>query len=133
MLLLRILRSLSWRVSSFNETELRETSACEAMLQAAKCGIVEFVTVMSRHLMWTADKNKRGVFAHVILNRHKMLFKLLLKEAGAQMSRISPLQDAFGNNMLHQVAEFGPSSDIDPRFGAALQMQSEIQWFKVIH
>jgi len=32
---------------------------------------------------------------------------------------------------LHLAAHLGPSSDRNSRYGAALQMQREIQWFKV--
>jgi len=39
--------------------------------------------------------------------------------------------DMFGNNLLHLAAHLGPLSDLNLRPGAALQMQREIQWFKV--
>jgi len=42
-------------------------------------------------------------------------------------------KDTFGNNLLHLAAHLGPSSDRDGKSGAALQMQREIQWFKVNH
>ncbi|CAN6571571.1 unnamed protein product [Malus baccata var. baccata] len=41
-------------------------------------------------------------------------------------------KDHFGNNMLHTVACISSLSKIDHTQGAALQMQRELQWFKVI-
>ena len=52
-------------------------------------------------------------------------------KAENQNTTITAQQDVFGNNILHQAAELGPFSDLDRRFGAVLQMQREIRWFKV--
>ena len=37
-----------------------------------------------------------------------------------------------GNNLLHEAGMSAPSTSLDHIAGAALQMQRELQWFKVI-
>ena len=39
--------------------------------------------------------------------------------------------DNSGNNMLHMAGFLAPSSQLSRIPGAALQMQRELQWFKV--
>ena len=87
----------------------------------------------NHNLIWALDDKKRNVFGHAILNRQEGVVKLLLEEAGEQMRMSTIREDVFGNNMLHQAAKSGPCSNHDYKFGAALQMQKEIQWFQVIH
>ncbi|XP_040874291.1 uncharacterized protein [Glycine max] len=133
-LVLEILNCLCQRISEYKESQLREASAYDAMLQAAKLGIIEFIDEMRKttpDLLWAIDKNKRGIFAHAILNRRKDVFRLLNRVNGRkEIIRCSA--DVFGNTLLHLAGYLGPSSDLDRRSGAALQMQRELQWFKVV-
>lgn len=64
-LVLEILSCLYQRIQEFTESELEEASAYDAMLQAAKNGITEFIGAMRKanpDLLWAIDKNKRGIF-----------------------------------------------------------------------
>jgi hypothetical protein len=133
---LEILSCLHQRIQEFKESELREASAYDAMLQAAKHGIIEFIDAMRKgnpDLLWAIDKNKRGVFSHAILNRRKAVFELIHDATVNGRKEIVKCRvDAFGNSMLHLAGYLGPSSDLDRRSGPAMQMQREILWFKVI-
>jgi hypothetical protein len=59
------------------------------------------------------------------------VFQVLYCLNGSQKEVIRYRIDTFGNNLLHMAAQLGTSSDRYSRSGAALQMQREIQWFKV--
>ncbi|RHN54759.1 putative ankyrin repeat-containing domain, PGG domain-containing protein [Medicago truncatula] len=135
-LALEILSCLHQRIQEFKESELREASAYDAMLQAAKHGIIEFIDAMRKgnpDLLWAIDKNKRGVFSHAILNRRKAVFELIHDSTVNGRKEIVKCRvDAFGNSMLHLAGYLGPSSDLDRRSGPAMQMQREILWFKAV-
>jgi hypothetical protein len=123
------------RIQKFKESELREASAYDAMLQAAKHGNIEFIDAMRKanpDLLWAIDKNKRGIFSHAILNRQKVVFKLIHDTTVNGRKEIVRCRvDAFGNSLLHLAGNLGPSADLHRRSGPALQMQREILWFKV--
>ncbi|KAG5059097.1 hypothetical protein GLYMA_01G013300v4 [Glycine max] len=133
-LVLKILKCLCERISDYKESQLQEASAYDAMLQAATLGITEYIDAMRKanpDLLWAIDKNKRGIFSHAILNRRKDVFRLINRVNGRK-EIIKCRADAFGNNLLHLAAYLGPSSDLDRRSGAALQLQRELQWFKAV-
>ncbi|XP_057757309.1 uncharacterized protein LOC130976455 [Arachis stenosperma] len=133
-LVLEILKCLSRKMSSLEEPELHECLAYDTILHAAKHGIIEFIDSM-RHanpdLMWAMDKNKRGIFSHAILNRQEKVFQLITKIEGHK-EMIASRKDVFNNNMLHLAAALGPSSYLDSRSNAALQMQRELHWYKAV-
>ncbi|KAK7366999.1 hypothetical protein VNO80_09004 [Phaseolus coccineus] len=134
LVVLEILNCMCDRVSEYEESQLREASAYDAMLQAAKLGIIEFIDKMRKtnpDLLWAIDRNKRGIFSHAILNRRKDVFRLI-NSVNGRKEIIRCSADVFGNTLLHLAAYIGPSSDLDTRSGAALQMQRELQWFKVV-
>ncbi|TKY65538.1 Ankyrin repeat-containing protein [Spatholobus suberectus] len=116
-----------------SEAELHEASAYDAMLQAAKNGITEFIESMkdaNPDLLLAMDESKRGIFAHAIMNRQEEVFKLIYDIESKMI--ITSREDALENNLLHIAAELGPSSYLDCISNAALQMQRELQWFRVI-
>ncbi|WJX61615.1 hypothetical protein P8452_46686 [Trifolium repens] len=135
-LVLEILNCLSQRIQKFEESELREASAYDAMLQAAKHGNIEFIDAMRKanpDLLWAIDKNKRGIFSHAILNRRKVVFQLIHDETVNGRKEIVRCRvDAFGNSLLHLAGNLGPSADLHRRSGPALQMQRELLWFKAV-
>ncbi|KAL4313727.1 hypothetical protein AHAS_Ahas15G0014000 [Arachis hypogaea] len=130
----QILSCLGKKVTDLDGSQLRNASAYDAMLEAAKNGTIEFIELMKKEnsdLLWAVDRNKRGIFSHAILNRKKNVFDLIHDVHGRKEIVLSGT-DKFGNNLLHLAAQLGPSSALADRSGAALQMQSEIQWFKAV-
>ncbi|CAJ2647122.1 unnamed protein product [Trifolium pratense] len=134
-LVLEILNCLYLRIQNFKESELREASAYDAMLQAAKHGNIEFIDSMRKanpDLLWAIDINRRGIFAHAILNRRKRVFQLIhdaTVNGPKEVVRCSV--DASNNSLLHLAGNLGPFSD-HRETGPALQMQREILWFKAV-
>ncbi|AES95682.2 ankyrin repeat protein [Medicago truncatula] len=135
-LVLEILNCLYKKIQEFKESELREASAYDAMLQAAKHGNIEFIDAMRKanpDLLWAIDKNKRGIFSHAILNRRKEVFQLIHDASVNGRKEIVRCRvDEFDNTLLHLAGNLGPSFDLHRRSGPALQMQREILWFKEV-
>ena len=130
---LQILRYYKDIVAKFNSLELREALVYDAMLDAAKHGNVEFINAMweaNHNLLWATDNYGRDIFSYAVLHRKQNVFQLMHTLCG-NMDIIKYRTDEFGNNLLHLAAYLGPFSDLNLRPGAALQMQREIQWFKV--
>ncbi|XP_061343026.1 ankyrin repeat-containing protein ITN1-like [Gastrolobium bilobum] len=129
-----ILLYLYKSIAEFNDSQLQAASAYDAMLDAAKHGIVEFINVMRKanpDLLWAMDSSKRGIISYAILNRKENVFRLILGLNGQKQIH-KYCTDVFGNNLLHLAGHLGPSSVLDRSVGATLQMQREIQWFEAV-
>lgn len=129
---LAILSIVCRRIAQFNDLELRQVSAYEAILYAAQNGIIEFINSMrdaNPNLLLAVDAFNRGIFSYAIMYRKQNVFQLML---GLEVRKETFSIDTFGNNILHLAAQLGPSSGRNSRYGAALQMQREIQWFKAV-
>lgn len=101
---------------------------------AAKLGKVEFLTTLIQSypdLIWKVDENRRTIFHIAILHRYEEIFQLIY-EIGAVKDLIATFKDDHGNNMLHLAGKLAPPHRLNCVSGAALQMQREILWFKVI-
>jgi len=82
---------------------------------------------MTSYGQWTTMEE---TFSYAVLHRKQNVFRLMYILCGNK-DVINYRTDMFGNNLLHLAAQLGPFSDLNLRPGAALQMQREIQWFKV--
>ncbi|KAH9750714.1 ANK REP REGION domain-containing protein [Citrus sinensis] len=100
-----------------------------ALFTAARLGIHEFVNEFIMAYNRTANvlnEDGRNVFDVAVLHCREKVFNLI--------HRVNFTTDLFstegnsGNNILHLAAKLVPSSEVA---GAALQMQRELQWFKV--
>ncbi|XP_020216100.1 uncharacterized protein LOC109799869 isoform X2 [Cajanus cajan] len=130
----QILSYMQILVKKLNNSQLQRAFVYDAMLDAAKHGIVEFIESMAKadhDLLWSTDNYKRGIFSYAILHRKQIVFQLIYNLNGRK-DIIKYRIDVFGNNLLHLAAHLGPSSDVNDRAGAALQMQREFQWFKAV-
>ena len=107
----------------------------EAILNATKEGIFEFVFEMVKEnpeLVWSHDKTSTSIFSVAVQYRQAKIFSLIyghdMKTALATHG--DSLND---NNLLHMAGMSGAAStSLNDIAGAALQMQRELQWFKVI-
>jgi hypothetical protein len=120
-------------IGEFNDSQLKVASAYESMLHGAQHGIIEFINAMREanpELLSAVDSCIRGIFSYAVLHRKQNVFLLMHCVDGRKKKFTSGI-DTFGNNLLHLAAQLGPSYDRDGRSGAALQLQREIQWFKV--
>nr|POE73722.1 ankyrin repeat and kh domain-containing protein mask [Quercus suber] len=105
----------------------------EALFAAAEVGNIEFLVKLIRFdfsLLWEEENDKR-IFHIAVEKRHENIFNLLY-EIGPIKDLIVDKKDVGGNNMLHLVARMVPQEKLNAISGAALQMQRELLWFKVL-
>ena len=105
-----------------------------AILRAIKEGIIEFVSDFVKgdpDIVWCKDENSTSIFSVAVQYRHAKIFSLIY---GLEVKRAltCDYDSSNGNNLLHKAGMLAPSTSINDIPGAALQMQREIQWFKVI-
>lgn len=105
----------------------------QIVIKAVKHGNVKFVTELINYfpdLKWIEDARGRNIFSYAIQHREEKILHGLLQEV-PNKERLTNAQDNFGNNILHLAALLAPSDQLDDISGAALQMQREVQWYKV--
>ncbi|KAG7949101.1 hypothetical protein I3843_13G043800 [Carya illinoinensis] len=80
-------------------------------------------------LYWVRDGKGRNVLMSAVQHRHAEIFGMIygLRETKA---RLLSSRDNVGNNILHVAGTLTEVSPLDHITGAALKMQSEVQWFK---
>lgn len=108
----------------------------EAMVIAAQLGNHEIVEVIVDTLplaVYSVDSPSNGEgFLHVaVRNRSEKVFNLLYQTNNHRYNYSNRL-DYSGNSILHMAAFLAPPYKLNLVSGAALQMQRELQWFKVI-
>lgn len=103
------------------------------IFHAIKNGIFEFVYEIvkeSPELLWCMDGERRStIFSAAVLHRQAKIFSLLYGLDVKNALTYKP--DNQKNNILHMAGMPAPSSLVNRIAGAALQMQSELQWYKV--
>ena len=106
-----------------------------AIVRAIKEGIFEFVFEIVKaepQLVWCHDDESRNIFSVAVQYRRAKIFSLIygLDSKSVLTSCVDSLNN---NNLLHMAGMSAPSTSLDHIAGAALQMQRELQWFKVIY
>jgi len=131
-----VLGYFSQAIVEFNSSQLKEASAYVGMLHGAQHGIIEYINALTHanpDLLLAVDSCYRGIFSYAIMYRKQNVFQLMHGLEGRKEIFRRYRIDTFGNNILHLAAHLGLSSDRTSRSDAALQMQREIQWFKVTY
>jgi len=82
------------------------------------------------HVMISVDDNPRNLFMSSIANRQEKVFSLFYGLEAGRAVFVSVL-DSSRNTMLHLAAKLSPPSQLARISGAALQLQGELQWYKV--
>lgn len=114
-------------------TQLERMEIDKAIHDAIKLGIVEFIVEMLKYnpeFIWRKDKKGRTIFSHAIILCPVKIFNLIYP-LGTKKSIVARRHDIFGNNFLHLAVKLSPPSQLERISGAALQMQRELQWFRV--
>ena len=118
-----------------SNTQQRTTGVVNgAILRATKEGIFEFVFDIVKadpQLVWCDDENSTSIFSFAVQYRHAKIFSLIYG-LDVKSAVTSSSDSSNRNNLLHKAGMSAPSTSINDIPGAALQMQRELQWFKVI-
>lgn len=122
---------------AISETKLRtqqnpDGRIYDAVGRAVQNGIFEIVSEMLKadpRLEWTKDQKSRNIFALAILHRQPKIFNLIFE---LDLKNVYTChRDKDGNNMLHIAGMLADPITLNRISGAALQMQRELQWYKV--
>lgn len=101
---------------------------------AAEFGIPEIVVELLYSypdLLWKVDSQNRSLFHIAIMHRQEKIFNLIY-DVGAHKDMITSYRDGNNHSILHLAGKLAPSDQLHVVPGAALQMQRELLWFKVI-
>ncbi|PIA50625.1 hypothetical protein AQUCO_01200078v1 [Aquilegia coerulea] len=131
---LEVLETISTQVSKMDDKQLKEARIYEAVLDATKFGIVEFVYKLmkyNRHLENCKDKDGKSTFLYAIMYRQEKVFNLI-QDMRNKKTAFSYIGKEDGNNTLHQAALLNDFSRIERISGVHLQMQRELQWFQEV-
>ncbi|MBA0838966.1 hypothetical protein Goarm_004743 [Gossypium armourianum] len=74
------------------------------------------------------DNEGCNPFQRAVLFRHHKVFSLISRISHEQKLIVADNMDNFSNNMLHLVGNLAPPDQLNNVYGAALQMQRELQW-----
>jgi len=116
-------------------SQITTTGVRDAILNAAQQGMTEFVTHIIKanlDLLWVADSKNRNIFQCAVANRQQKTFSLIYGLDDSLKTEFVTYGDVEKNNILHMAGQLSDSSQLAQISGAALQMQRELQWFKVI-
>ncbi|GKV07282.1 hypothetical protein SLEP1_g19077 [Rubroshorea leprosula] len=118
-----------------NEIQCGQSRAVEATLQAIKNGIPDIVIEIAKAndniLRGNTDPedSSRNIFACAIAHRQEEVARFLHRFAEEGTNMVIAL-DEDKNNILHLAAKLAPPHQLDCISGSALQLQSELRWFK---
>ncbi|KAF5742367.1 ankyrin repeat-containing protein [Tripterygium wilfordii] len=110
------------------------TSPSNPLFTAAELGILEFITELIPSypgLIWKVNEQSQSIFHIAVLQRQEKVFNLI-HEIGAHKDMITSYKGINNHNILHLAGKLAPMDRLNIVSGAALQMQRELLWFKVL-
>ena len=105
-----------------------------SLFKAIEQGHVEFIEQMRKAIPAVAqsfDEKKKGMFQYAIECRQEKIYNLIYELSLEQRSDIKHKFAMFKTNMLHSAAKLSSVTHFNQIQNASLQMQRELQWFKV--
>lgn len=92
--------------------------------------IVEEILHSFPPAIWSRSHEGHNIFMTAVANRRESIFNLLYQMTGHKQLALR-LEDNKKNNILHLAGKLSPAPQLNLVSGAALQMQRELQWYKV--
>ncbi|RXH68204.1 hypothetical protein DVH24_028351 [Malus domestica] len=137
-----------YKVNEGDMSKYQQMKLNTTLCMAAERGHVEYITHFLRNSSYPVNlvKNEKdqNLLQIAVECHHHKVYNLIHVSDQLRKKEIIPgldhsdeiqarvrTRDQFGNNLLHTVASITPLSQIDHIQGTALQMQRELQWFKV--
>ena len=133
---LELVKLLWEQVLLLDDSQIAEllASPSQPLFVAAEFGIVEFITALLRSypdLIWKVNEQSRSIFHIAVAHRQEKVFSLI-NDIGAHKDMITAYKDINNANILHLAGMIAPRDKLNVISGAALQMQRELLWFKVL-
>lgn len=119
-------------IKDLDAREMEDGLVYEAIFHAVDQGNVEFIKAVCQvnpEVICSTDEMKRTLFHLAIKCRQEKIY-CLIHELSIKHA-LPNLVDKYNNNLLHMAAMLSPLKRLNRIPGAALQMQRELQWFKV--
>lgn len=82
--------------------------------------------------IWALDQDHHDLFQLAVMNRQETIFNLLY-DLDEHAHLVTQNVDNFEDNILHLAGKLAPPRRLSLVTGAALQMQRELQWYKVFN
>lgn len=105
-----------------------------SIFKAVEHGHVEFVTHMCEahpRFLKLDDKNNKNIFQFAVECRQNKIYSLIHGLDKEDQRFFGLRVTTFPENMLHLAGNLSPLSRFNRIHGPSLQMQRELQWFKV--
>ncbi|KAI7745394.1 hypothetical protein M8C21_012740, partial [Ambrosia artemisiifolia] len=90
------------------------------------------------HILWRSpaaikskDKNGYDIIQLAIMNRSEKIYNLIY-DIGEHKNVYRTCKDSSENNIMHLAGKLAPSSVLNRRTGAALQLQRELKWLQEV-
>ena len=131
---LELLSRMKYQILISNTQQRTTIGVDRAILRAIKEGIFEFVFDIVKadsQLVWTRDSKSSSIFSVAVQHRHAKIFSLIYG-LDIRSALADSIDSLYRNTLLHMAGMLAPSTSLNHIAGAALQMQRELQWFKVI-
>ncbi|KAL5567521.1 hypothetical protein UlMin_024096 [Ulmus minor] len=120
-------------IETLDDNQIIEAGIKSALEGAASRGMIEYVTNIAKAIpktMWHSNF-ARAIFVSAVKNREAKVFSLIHGLDDAQViANLTTPSDL--NNLLHVTGYIANSRKLNLIAGAALQMQSEMQWYKEV-
>ena len=117
---------------NLDENQMEDCYVYGSLFRAVDQGNVEFIksALKSNPVLTEVNDNLwRNIFMCAIVLRQAKVFSLI--HGLSSKLAMATAVDKHGNNMLHMAGMLSPYPQLNRISGAALQMQRELQWFKV--
>ena len=104
----------------------------QSFIIGAKYGIPEILEEIRKSYPFALEYLDENVFKLAVLNRNEKIFNLICETGMHRQLIIRTRDDTNNDNILHLAGKLAPLHRLSLVSGAALQMQRELHWFKVI-
>ncbi|GJX75089.1 ankyrin repeat-containing domain, PGG domain protein [Tanacetum coccineum] len=116
-------------ISILLSPSLLHQSIFEAVRQDA-IEVVKEILYKFPDAVWSANEDGHNIIQYAVINRSENIYNILpgMRE---HKNIYKTIEDSLGNNLLHLAARLAPATKLNLISGGALQLQYELQWYKV--
>ncbi|MFS7966670.1 putative PGG domain, ankyrin repeat-containing domain superfamily [Helianthus anomalus] len=130
---IRVLRLVCKEIGKLQDSGIHHFA--RPILEAASQNAYQVVSEILDHSLGEAlqstDKNGHDIIQLAIINRSEKIYNLIY-DLGEHKNVYRTRKDSYKNNILHLAGKLAPSSVVNRRTGATLQLQRELQWFQEV-
>ncbi|XP_021979050.1 uncharacterized protein LOC110875156 [Helianthus annuus] len=129
----RLLKAICELIKRSTATRFHSDYYNNAILEATRQNadkVVRVIVSFFPNAIWSANEEGHNIIQYAVINHSEKVYNLLY-QMSEHKNIYRTIKDTFGNNLLHLAAKLAPPDKLNHISGAALQLQRELQWFKV--